>query len=472
MEKILRSLSKEHFPDPVLADMFTLIDRYALKTGSVLTQSVVHDLMRKTADEGRLAHLGETYDLLAEANITDAEFDWSVSELQDRLAERQTQQALTEAMEILTVGKPTGKEGEIVLGHEAARENLMTSMSVIEKELHIQDSPEGDIREEESDVLAEYAERKRLLKEGMHQGVNFGIESLDDKLGGLQRGELVLSVGYSSDGKTTLCTQLAWSAAVEQNKNVVFFTTETTRDTVRRKLISRHSKLPKFELDEGINTRDIKAGTLTEAQEIRYAEVVRDLARNEDYGKLHVSQVPRGATLSAIEAQLYRLQRQFDIDLVVLDYLSLIRPAARRDSDREALSGILKESKQLSTTFNGGKGIPFVSPWQVNRQARDEASKLGYYTSRALAETAEATNSADVIISILRDENQDSRYADLKGQILKNRDGETAASLIYKVDYATSHFQSQNVSASLANVVSYGGNSSSTSGDAFAGLLG
>jgi replicative DNA helicase len=471
MEKALTALTKEHFPDPVLADMFVLIDRYATRTGAVLTQSVVHDIMRKTADAGRLAHLGETYELLAETNITDAEFDWSVSELQDRLAEKQTQFALTEAMEILTVGKP-GKDGEVTVGHESARDFLMTELSTIEKELHIQDSPEGDIREEEKDVLAEYAERKKLLLAGQSQGIKFGIESLDDKLGGLQRGELVLSAGYSSDGKTTLCTQLAWSAVVEQKKNVVFFTTETVRDTVRRKLYSRHSKLPLFGLDEGINTRDIKAGTLTDALEVKFEEVVREFARNSEYGKLHISQVPRGATVASIEAQMYRLQNKFDIDLVVLDYAALLRPASRRDTDREALSGILKELKQTITTFNGGRGVPLVSPWQVSRAARDEAARVGYYTSKALAETSEATNSADVIISILREENQDSRYADLKGQILKNRDGETAASLIYKVDYATSYFQSQNVSASLQNVVS-GGNSSYGGGNsAFAGLLG
>ena len=44
--------------------------------------------------------------------------------------------------------------------------------------------------------------------------------------GGIGRGELVLIVGYTSDGKTSCCVQLAWSAAVEQKKNVVFLTAD------------------------------------------------------------------------------------------------------------------------------------------------------------------------------------------------------------------------------------------------------
>ena len=82
-------------------------------------------------------------------------------------------------------------------------------------------------------------------------------------------------------------------------------------------MVARHSKLSKFGLEHGLNTRDIKSGTLSETEEIRLKEVVEDLGRNPSHGVLYIWQVPRGATVSMMENQMYRLQRQFNIDLVI-----------------------------------------------------------------------------------------------------------------------------------------------------------
>ena len=128
-----------------------------------------------------------------------------------------------------------------------------------------------------------------------------------------------------------------------------------------------------------------------------------------------------------------------------------MRPLGARSTDRESLSGILKNAKQISTTFNKGAGVPFVSPWQVNRAAKDAANSIGMYTSASLAETAEATNTPDVIVSLLAPVDNTARYTDIVGQVLKNRDGETANGLQLEVDYATSTFSSRNGFASLAS---------------------
>jgi len=141
-----------------------------------------------------------------------------------------------------------------------------------------------------------------------------------------------------------------------------------------------------------------------------------------------------------VESKLIRIQRMFGIDLVIMDYLALLKPDRRRNTSREELGDILKETKQLATTFNNGAGVPFVSPWQVNRTARQEAQNTLSYTASALAETAEASNSADLIISLLAPEEDASRTKNIKMQVMKNRDGETANAFDVQVDYATSRF--------------------------------
>lgn len=239
---------------------------------------------------------------------------------------------------------------------------------------------------------------------------------------------------------TSLCVQLAWHAAVRQAKNVVILTTETVRGTVRRRLVARHSVLEHFGIPGGINSRDLRNGTLPDTLEPKYAEVVADITTNPGYGRIYIVQVPRSADMAYIESKMFRIQRMFDIDLCIMDYLALLKSERRRNSDREELSNTLKAAKQLATTFNDGTGVPFVSPWQVSRLARAEANRSGMYDPSALSETAEAANSADLIIGLLAPTDNDSRVTNVKLQLMKHRDGEKASSLECQVDYATSHF--------------------------------
>lgn len=439
LDKALLRLTPAHFPEKVQANLFQLLERYAEVTAHVMTPSALEDLLR-TRDSGQALLYTETYSLYSAREVTDADFLWSVEQLRELAAEKATGEVITESMEILRQGKSL-PSGETVKGHHDARAFLLEAFSNIDLDLTMQEAPEGDIRHEQAEILKDYADRKRDRMVGLAPGILTGVPSLDEHIGGFQNGELVLSVGYSSDGKTSLCVQIAWSAAVEQGKNVVFFTTETLRPQVRRKLLSRHSKLPLFGLPDGLDSHQLKLGTLPPQEESRLPDVVSDFTHNPAYGRLYLAQVPRHSTISSLEQRLYRIERSFQVDLVVCDYLALLKSDRKRNSDREEFNNIVKEAKQVATTFADGRGVPFLSPWQVNREKRDAAEKLGYYTTAALAETSEATNSADVILSILAP-NERERHTELTGQVMKNRDGKTAQGLRIMVDYATSTFES------------------------------
>lgn len=441
LDKAMLHLTSNHFTDSLQAKLFDMAERYYKVTGAVITPLALEDLLTKAkADAGKRKYYLETMELLNATKVDDADFKWSVEQLKELKAERETQQALTESMEILTRGA-TDSKGNELLGHEDARVHLMTKLSEIDKELHRQASPEGDVRTEAEEILREYAYRKENRALG---GVKFGIPNLDAVLGGgLNKGELCLIVGGSSSGKTSLATvQYPWHAAVMQGKNVFIATSETIRPVVRRKLYCRHSRHEMFQsrCPDGLNSRDAKDASFTMEEEEIFADVVKDFTTNPSYGKIHVVQVPKGAGLDFVESRMITAQRDFNIDLVVIDYLALLRSERKRQQDREELSSILKGAKQLATTFNDGEGVPIISPWQVNRAWWEKAVEVGYYTQAALAETAEATNSPDVIISILEPRVNDDREVDLKGQVLKNRDGEKSIETMFHVDYATSWF--------------------------------
>lgn len=452
LDKAMLHLTPNHFTDTIQGKLFDLAERYYRVTGAVITSVALKDLLSKTkAHPDKIKMYSEALDLLNDTQAADSDFLWSMEQLKELKAERETQQALTESMEILTKGVSDGK-GEEKIGHGDARVHLIERLAEIDRELHKQASPEGDVRTEAEEIFREYQDRKNKKGE---VGIKFGIPNLDAKLGGgLNKGELALVVGGSSSGKTSLATiHLAWEAAVMQGKNVFIATSETIRPVVRRKLYCRHSRHSLFfdRCPGGLNSRDAKDGTFTMEEEEIFQDVVHDFTNNPNYGKIHVVQVPKGATLDFVESRMVMAQRDFNIDLAIVDYFALLRSERKRQADREELGSILKGGKNLSTSFNEGSGVALISPWQVNRTWWEKASEVGYYTTAALAETAEATNSPDVIISILEPRVNDQREVDLKGQILKNRDGEKSIDLPIHVDYATSWFTSVGPSVSAAS---------------------
>jgi replicative DNA helicase len=471
LEKATRVLTTEHFVATEQQMLFGLLTQYHDRVGGVLTQGALDDLTARI-DVGRAAIYREAYLGYAESSVGDEQFEWSLDQLRELASERATSEAIVNAMEILRTGQEV--DGEPLKGAEDARSYLSLSLGQIDRQMTMQAAPEGDVRAEEKDILSDYQTRKEIALSGASRGVLFGVDALDQKIGGLQRGEVVLIAGYSSDGKTTLLTQLAWSAAIEQGKNVVFFTTETLRDQVRRKILARHSMLEQFGLHAtgGINSYDIKNGTIPEPLEDRFREIVSDFTNNPDYGTVYIKQVPRGASLTYLEQSLASLERKFGVDLVCMDYLALLTSERKRGTTREELAAIMKDSKQIATSFGGGKGVPLVSPWQVSRAAREKAADAGKYTSASLSETAEATNTADLIVGLLAPIDNSERRVQVDMQILKNRDGPTANDLRVDVDYGTSWFRSRALLGSAATMQPVHASMAPSSGDPLADLIG
>lgn len=444
LEVALRRLQPAHFPDLTLANVFTMLQRYLEVTGGVLTESALSDILGSSgADPGKVLQYIETFRALVLHQVSEPDFLWSVEQLLELSAQRATTEAVMQGMEILTKGAEDEK-GNRLFGHEDARAHVIARFAEIEREASAEDAPEGNMRAEGSEMLQNYADRKALHASGKSGGLEFGIHALDRRTAGLQPGELDLLIGYTSSGKTSLGIQLCWNVMVNQGLNVVIATTETLREQVRRKILSRHSKLPKFGLQDGINSADLKNGTLSPEHELVLKDVIADFTHNPDYGQLQIIQVPRGGTIGVVESRTARVNRGWPVHLLFMDYLQLLNAERRRADDRQEQSRTVKDAKGLATTFDKGRGLVLVSPWQVNRAGRDNALKEGGYTLNATSETAESSNTADVAISLLDPADKPSRYVDVRAQILKNRDGETMAPIELRADYATSTFTEKN----------------------------
>jgi replicative DNA helicase len=425
-------LEPEHFRVQEQRKVFEILEKYYDVAGDVLPAATLSDLLiRSGVDEAKQLMYEQLYADFVSYEPQDHEFRYAVDALKDLRAKHRTGEVITQAFEILERGiEMPDRERK---GHADAREFLYAELGDIDKLNNIESAPEGDVRTERDEVLQDYADKKAGID---GDGIKTGIPSIDSVTGGFRNGELALIAAYTSQGKTQFMTQTFWDAAVMQGKNVYFATSETVRTQVRRRLICRHSRLPQFEHPGGLNVRDLRDGTLDPQGEKVLQMVVDDLYTNPSYGKLHLAQIPRGATLGYLESKMKRQGEMWEIHLTGVDYLALLKPDRRRDNNREELNDILKDAKVMATSFYNGRGVPMLSPWQMSKTAYANAVLSGAYQLTSLADTSEAEKTPDQLIAMLHTE--DNRHV-AKMQFLKCRDGEIPPLFSLSVDYRNAY---------------------------------
>jgi replicative DNA helicase len=429
---MLQHLQHEHFRQASFKTVFKAIDNYYDRTAGIIPKHVFTDwLERSHVEPARVLQYEELYADIESYEISDHEFRYAVEGLKDVRAKQLTGEAITTAFEVLERGAEV--EGVLEEGHQKAREFIYEQFALIDQLDNTENAPEGDMRHEAAEIMQEYLDRKNGVT---GEGILTGIQTVDEVTGGFQPGELVLMTAFTGQGKSQMSTQTSWHASVKQGKNVFFATTETSRTTVRRRLLARHSREPQFDLPEGLNSKLLKNGALDEEGERVFQEVLHDLETNPNYGKIHIAQIPQSATVPFIASRMARAQQLWNIDLCVIDYLALLRSDRRRDGEREEFNEIIRSAKTLSTSFNEGKGVPILSPWQLKREAYNEAQRSGVYGLSSLSDTSEAEKTPDVIMAMLR---MDDTPKEVTMQFLKNRDGEIPQPFTLEVDYRTSY---------------------------------
>lgn len=303
--------------------------------------------------------------------------------------------ALEEAAAVLTDGLAV--DGEERQGYKAARTHIMTRLSELDqKESGV--LPSQDIRDHADELLAEYEETKK----GREPGILTGWSEIDTLTNGFQRGELAIFCAFTGHGKTQVLLNVGYNAAVYQGKNVAFVSLEMPLTQVRRRLIARHTNHGKFCLPGGLDYNRIKNGTLDFGEEKLFTEVVKDWKDSTEYGRFTVMQISKYDTVKVLTEKLMYLRSQHPIDLVCLDYASLMASMRRRSDRREEIVEVIEGLKEIALTFNEGEGLCIVTANQISRKAREEAEQLRRYGINFASETSAIEKNADFLAWLLR----------------------------------------------------------------------
>jgi replicative DNA helicase len=236
------------------------------------------------------------------------------------------------------------------------------------------------------------------------RGIATGFHQLDELTDGLQPGLIVLA-GRPSVGKTSLALNIAQRVA-RANRCVAIFSLEMTREQVVLRFLTAETE---------IDARRMSSGFLGERDWQTLSQAIEALNEAKVY-------IDDAAAISAIEVCTLceQLAAKSALDLVVIDYVQLMRPFGpieNRSAEMASISRLLKSlAKQLNVPILLVSGLPY--PPESRLDPRPQLSDL-----RGIRPLDE---DADVVLFLHRDVNGDP-YPEVEGTaeliVAKQRNG-------------------------------------------------
>ena len=234
-------------------------------------------------------------------------------------------------------------------------------------------------------------------RDGGLAGISTGLVDLDKKLGGLHPSDLLILAGRPSMGKTSLATNIAFNIAKSYRRGkksdgtegavqggvVGFFSLEMSSEQLAARILSEASEVP---------SEQIRRGEMTEAEFRRFMDAAKAL----ENCPLYIDDTP-ALPISQVAARARRLKRTHGLDVLMVDYLQLLKGSSKENRVQE-VSEITQGLKAIAKELN----IPVVALSQLSRQVENREDKRPQLSD--LRESGSIEQDADVVMFVFREE--------------------------------------------------------------------
>jgi len=261
------------------------------------------------------------------------------------------------------------------------------------------------------DVIKSYYDRIEFLVEHPDEtlGVPTGFADLDRLLGGLQPSDLIIIAARPGVGKTSLAVSIACNAALKYNSVVAMFTLEMAAEQLVQRMVSAYA---------GIDSQRLRSAQIDDVEWEHFARASGTLSK----AAIFIDDTP-SPTPMEIRTKTRRLAAEYDLDLVIVDYLQLMQGSDRRMQNRvQEISYISRSLKAMAREIN----VPVIALSQLSRAVEARPSKMPQLSD--LRDSGSIEQDADVVMFIYRDEmyNPDTDRPNIADIILaKHRSGPT-----------------------------------------------
>ena len=365
--------TRDLFYDPIHAALFAEIRARHLK-GHLVSPVA---LKPWAEGQGGLKELGGPSYLarLAGASIS----GFAVQDYADMLADLREKRALQSAMKSATAA--------ITEGSESAADIASRLEAAIQPATDAKGGGPVSIMKA---VTGAIEEANAAYQGSDDTAIHTGIHGLDDLLGGMHKGDLVLLAGRPSMGKSAVGLQMALNVA-RQGMGVVIASLEMTPEAQAHRAISEETARQ----GQGVPYFDVRRGQMTEAQfrsVVDAARVVVDLPVHF----LPIEYRDTGALFAGAKRAKSLLGETVGLRLLVVDYLQLLRAEGR--SRYEQITEISIALKSLAQRLR----VPVLALSQLSREVERREDKRP--TLADIRESGQLEQDADAVIFCYRDE--------------------------------------------------------------------
>lgn len=245
-------------------------------------------------------------------------------------------------------------------------------------------------------------------------GVPTGFSKLDKLLGGFQKSDLVILAARPGVGKSSLALNVAVNAAKRYGQRVAFFSLEMSSEQLVQRLLSSET---------GIDQQKLRLGEIGDDEWPMLMEAAGVLSET----LLFFDDTPAVSALE-LRTKARRLQAEHGLDMVIVDYLQLMRGDTRSENRVQEISYISRALKSLARELE----VPLIALSQLSRAVESRSDHKPVLSD--LRESGAIEQDADIVMFIYREdmvkENTDRKnIADVI--VAKHRNGPTDTVPLY-----------------------------------------
>jgi replicative DNA helicase len=224
----------------------------------------------------------------------------------------------------------------------------------------------------------------RFTNKSAVTGIRTGYSKFDEMTAGLQNSDLVIVAGRPSMGKTAFALNLAIRAAVRENVPTAIFSLEMSKEQLMTRLLA---------VQGHVDLGHLRTGFIDDDEWSKLRDAAHDLSE----AQIFIDDTPALTPLE-MRARCRRLKSQFNLGLVMVDYLQLMRVKGRTDSREQEISEISRSLKALAKELH----IPVIALSQLNRKVEERNPPRP--KMQDLRESGAIEQDADMILFLYRDD--------------------------------------------------------------------
>ena len=256
---------------------------------------------------------------------------------------------------------------------------------------------------------------------GSVTGMPTGFIDLDYKTSGFQPSDLILIAARPSMGKTAFVLNIAEYMAFRSNETVAIFSLEMSKEQLVNRL---------FALESRVDSQILRTGNLSDNDWSSLIEAAGVIGRSN----LIIDDTP-GITIAELRSKCRKYKLEYDLKLIIIDYLQLMSGSGGRSSDsrQQEISDISRSLKALARELQ----VPVIALSQLSRAVEQRPEHRPMLSD--LRESGAIEQDADVVMFLYRDDyyNPDTEKKGIAEVIIaKQRNGPIGTiELVWLPDY-------------------------------------